>query len=80
MAMTSFRYSFGFTLCGLQRADNRHIDRHLMVVAEEIILPSSCTSRPWCFRKAFHSNMLALLYLTVEREVVFILLKPHFGK
>lgn len=51
-----------------------------MVVAEEIILPSSCTSRPWCFRKAFHSNMLALLYLTVEREVVFILLKPHFGK
>ena len=31
------------------------------------------------FRKAFHPKMTLLLYLTVERDVVFILLKLYLG-
>ena len=32
------------------------------------------------FRKAFHPKMPVLLYLTVERDMVFILLKQYLGK
>ena len=32
------------------------------------------------FRQAFHSKMAVLLYLTVERDMIFILLKQYLGK
>ena len=32
------------------------------------------------FGKAFHSKMAVLLYLTVERDMIFILLKQYLGK